>query len=156
IYDQLGGGVHRYSTERTWTVPHFEKMLYDNAQLVEIYATAFRGTKKPLYRRVVDETLAFVAREMTSPDGAFYSALDADSDGEEGRFYVWTDRDLDEVLTDKPEAELVKAVFGATGGPNFEAKYHIFTLPRPLDEVAKERKLTEPQLRERLAPALKK
>src|SRR5262245_18281744 len=156
IYDQLGGGFHRYSTERTWTVPHSEKMLYDNAQLVEIYATAFRATKKPLYRRVVDGTLAFVAREMTSPDGAFYWDLDGDSDGEEGRFYVWTDKDLDEILTDNSDAELVKAVFGAAGAPNFEAKYHIFTLPRPLAELAKERKLTESQLRERLAPALKK
>src|SRR5437773_9054990 len=81
IYDQLGGGFHRYSTERTWTVPHFEKMLYDNAQLTELYSEAFRTGPDPLYKRTVAGTLGFVARELTSPDGAFYSALDADSHG---------------------------------------------------------------------------
>jgi uncharacterized protein YyaL (SSP411 family) len=156
IYDQLGGGFHRYSTERTWTVPHFEKMLYDNAQLVEIYATAFRATKKPIYRRVVEETLAFTAREMTSPDGAFYSALDADSEGEEGQFYVWTDKQIDTALTNKAEADLVKVVFGAEGAPNFESRAHIFTLPRPFAEVAKDRKLPEDKLRETLNSSLKK
>src|SRR5579862_4771869 len=95
IYDQVGGGFHRYSTERTWTVPHFEKMLYDNAQLCEIYARAYSETKKPQYKRVLQQTLAFIAREMTSPDGGFYSALDADSDGEEGKFYVWTAKGID-------------------------------------------------------------
>src|SRR5205814_4641062 len=74
IYDQLGGGFHRYSTERTWTVPHFEKMLYDNAQFVEVYSRAYRLTKKPLYRRIVAETLAYIEREMLSPEGAFYSS----------------------------------------------------------------------------------
>src|SRR5262249_39333401 len=74
IYDQLGGGFHRYSTERTWNVPHFEKMLYDNAQLAEVYARAFRMTKKPHYRRILEETLAYVEREMMSPEGAFYSS----------------------------------------------------------------------------------
>src|SRR5207245_7885300 len=139
IYDQLGGGFHRYSTERTWTVPHFEKMLYDNAQLMEIYATAYRATKKPLYRRVIEETLAFVAREMTSPDGAFYSALDADSDGEEGRFYVWTDKEIENALPDKAQADLVKSAFGADGAANFESKYHILTMPRSLADITKDR-----------------
>jgi uncharacterized protein YyaL (SSP411 family) len=156
IYDQLGGGFHRYSTERTWTVPHFEKMLYDNAQLVEVYAAAYRATKKPMYRRIVDETLAFTAREMTSPDGAFYSALDADSDGEEGQFYVWTEKEIDAVLKDKAEADLVKSVFGADGAPNFESKAHIFKLPQSFAEAATDRKLTEEQLRQKLAPAVQK
>jgi uncharacterized protein len=149
IYDHLGGGFHRYSTERTWTVPHFEKMLYDNAQLVEIYARAYRATKDPLYRRVVDETLAFVARELTSPDGAFYSALDADSEGEEGRFYVWTGQELDTVLG--TDAAFFRKVYGADGAPNFEERQYILVLPKPLAERAKELNLTPEQLEARLA-----
>ena len=127
IYDQLGGGFHRYSTERTWTVPHFEKMLYDNAQLVEVYARQHRRDKNPLYARVVRETLAFVGRELTSPDGAFYAALDADSEGEEGVFYVWTGRNLDLALKDKGAAEVVKKVYGVAGKPNFEEKAFVLT-----------------------------
>jgi uncharacterized protein YyaL (SSP411 family) len=152
IYDQLGGGFHRYSTERTWTVPHFEKMLYDNAQLLEVYADAYRATKKPLYRRVLEQTLAFLTREMTAPEGGFYSALDADSQGEEGRFYVWTTKEIDDVLTDKSLSGLFKQVYAVDGGANFESRYHILTLPRPLDEQAKDLKMTEEQLEARLAP----
>jgi uncharacterized protein YyaL (SSP411 family) len=138
IYDHLGGGFHRYSTERTWTVPHFEKMLYDNAQLAEVYALAWHATKNPLYRRVVQGTLAFVGRELTSPDGAFYSALDADSDGTEGRFYVWTSKDIDAVLTEREEADLVKKTYGVDGQPNFEEKYHILVLGKaPAEETEK-------------------
>jgi uncharacterized protein YyaL (SSP411 family) len=139
IYDQLGGGFHRYSTERTWTVPHFEKMLYDNAQLVEVYARAYQATKSPLYRKVVRETLAFVQRELTSPDGAFYSALDADCDGTEGRFYVWTTKEIDSVLTDKADADLVKKVYDAAGEPEFEHKYHILVLGIARDEETEKR-----------------
>jgi uncharacterized protein YyaL (SSP411 family) len=152
IYDQLGGGFHRYSIERTWTVPHFEKMLYDNAQLAEVYARAYRLTKNPLYRRVLRETLAFIDREMTSPDGGFYSALDADSDGGEGLFYVWSSEDIDAVLPEKADAGLLKKVYGAEGMPNFESKYHILLLPKPLIEVAKDTKLAEEELMARLAP----
>jgi len=131
IYDQLGGGFHRYSTERTWTVPHFEKMLYDNAQLVEVYSQAFAATKKPEYRRVVAETLEFVRRELTSPEGVFYSALDADSEGEEGRFYVWTDADIDAALPDRGENAEFRKAYGATGKPNFEEKWYILTAVQP-------------------------
>src|SRR5262245_41534602 len=98
MYDQVGGGFHRYSTERTWTVPHFEKMLYDNGQLAELYSEAFRVDPDPLYKRTVAGMLAFVKRELTSPDGAFYSALDADSNGKEGEFYVWTADEIQQVL----------------------------------------------------------
>ncbi|HEX5270637.1 MAG TPA: thioredoxin domain-containing protein [Gemmataceae bacterium] len=139
IYDHLGGGFHRYSTERTWTVPHFEKMLYDNAELAEVYARAWQATKKPLYRKVVAETLAFVGRELTGPDGAFYSALDADSDGTEGRFYVWTAKEIDGVLTDKAGAELLKKVYGVDGPPNFEEKYHILLLKSVPDAETEKR-----------------
>jgi uncharacterized protein YyaL (SSP411 family) len=152
IYDQLGGGFHRYSTERTWTVPHFEKMLYDNAQLLEVYADAYRATKKPQYRRILEQTLAFLDREMTAPEGGFYSALDADSEGEEGRFYVWTAKGIDELLRNKSDAELFKVVYGVGNTPNFESRYHILTLPRPLAEQAKESKMTQEQLEARLSP----
>jgi uncharacterized protein YyaL (SSP411 family) len=150
IYDHLGGGFARYSTERTWTVPHFEKMLYDNAQLLEVYARAYRRTKKPLYERVLRQTADFVGRELTAPAGAFYSALDADSEGEEGRFYVWTAKEINAVLTDKAERELFRKVYGAEV-PNFEGKYHILRLPRPPDEQAKELKTTPEKLEARLA-----
>jgi uncharacterized protein YyaL (SSP411 family) len=154
IYDQLGGGFHRYSTERTWTVPHFEKMLYDNAQLAEAYARAYRVTKKPQDRRVVRETLAFVERELGAPDGGFYSALDADSAGEEGRFYVWTDTDL--AALEKGDRHLFRTVYGLDGPPNFEGKAHILLLPEPLADRARALNTTEEQLDARLEPLRQK
>ncbi len=156
IYDQLGGGFHRYSTERTWTVPHFEKMLYDNAQLLEVYANAYARARRPQDGRVLRETIAFVARELTSPEGGFYSALDADTEGEEGRFYVWTTKELDAVLTDKEEARLFKKAYAVDQGVNFEGKYHILRLARPLSELAVELKVPEAQLELRLAKARRK
>jgi uncharacterized protein YyaL (SSP411 family) len=156
VYDQLGGGFHRYSTERTWTVPHFEKMLYDNAQLAEVYARAYRLTGKPLYRRVVAETLEFVSREMTAPGGGFYSALDAETNGEEGRFYVWTDRELDDALAGSPDAGLFKKVYGADAGPNFEGRYHVLVMAKPLAEAARDLKLSDESLEARLAPLRRK
>jgi uncharacterized protein len=138
IYDHLGGGFHRYSTERTWTVPHFEKMLYDNAQLAEVYSRAWQATKKPLYGKVVRETLTFIGRELTSPEGAFYSALDADSDGTEGRFYVWTIEEIEAILTEQADANLVKKVYGIDGTPNFEEQSFIPLLTKlPDDETEK-------------------
>ncbi len=151
IYDQLGGGFHRYSTERTWTVPHFEKMLYDNAQLAELYSEAFTLDPDPLYRRTVAGTLGFVSRELTSPEGGFYSALDADSNGTEGEFYVWTADEIKKVLGNDGDVSFLKTVYGITT-PNFEEKFHIFRLPKPLPELAKDLKLTEEQLLARLEP----
>ena len=98
IYDQIGGGFARYSVDPYWKVPHFEKMLYDNAQLVSLYSYAYQVTKKPLYKRVVVQTLEFIKREMTSSESAFYSSYDADSEGEEGKFYVWKKEEIDKVL----------------------------------------------------------
>lgn len=100
IYDQVGGGFARYSTDTLWKVPHFEKMLYDNAQLVSLYSHAYQITKKNLYKQVVYETLEFIQREMTSAEGGFYSALDADSEGVEGKFYVWTKSGLSQTLSE--------------------------------------------------------
>jgi len=98
IYDQAGGGFARYSTDIKWKVPHFEKMLYDNAQLLSLYSKAYQLNKRQLYADVVAETIEFLEREMMSPDGAFYSALDADSEGEEGKYYVWNKQELDSIL----------------------------------------------------------
>ncbi|MGM0572151.1 MAG: thioredoxin domain-containing protein [Bacteroidota bacterium] len=109
IYDQLGGGFARYATDAAWRVPHFEKMLYDNAQLVSLYANAWKVVEKELYRDVVAETVAFLDREMRSPDGLYYAALDADSEGEEGKYYVWTGEEIDNVLGD--DAPLVKKYY---------------------------------------------
>ncbi len=98
IYDQIGGGFARYSTDMLWKVPHFEKMLYDNAQLISLYSEAYQASGKQLYKDVVYQTLKFISRELTATNGAFYSALDADSEGEEGKFYVWTEKELRESL----------------------------------------------------------
>jgi uncharacterized protein len=155
IYDQIGGGFHRYSTERTWTVPHFEKMLYDNAQLVELYAKAFRATKNPEYRRIVQETLAYVEREMTSPAGAFYSSQDAETHHEEGRFYVWTDKELAEAIPDQADRIFITGFYQAKK-PNFEEKYHILRRSVAIDEYLKKIGTTEAELHKKLDPLRKK
>lgn len=115
IYDQIGGGFSRYSTDEAWKVPHFEKMLYDNAQLVSLYADAYRYTKRELYRDVLHETLQFVKERLTSPEGAFYSALDADSEGDEGKYYVWTEKELKQILGDDYPAARDYFGIGAEG-----------------------------------------
>jgi uncharacterized protein len=155
IYDHVGGGFHRYSTERTWTVPHFEKMLYDNAQLVEVYSQAYKLTKKTEYKRIVDETLAFVKRELTSPEGAFYTSLDAETHHEEGRFYVWTAKELADALPDKEEMRLLRKTYLGEA-PNFEDKYHILRLTKPLADIAKEEGVTPQELESRLVIVRKK
>lgn len=118
IYDQLGGGFARYSTDEDWRVPHFEKMLYDNAQLVSLYSHAYQLTKKPLYKNVIQETLAFVEAELTSPEGMFYSSLDADSEGVEGRYYVWTAAEIKSVLG--AEADLFMQYYNVSEDGNWE------------------------------------
>jgi uncharacterized protein len=121
MYDQLGGGFHRYSVDERWLVPHFEKMLYDNALLARAYLDAWQLTRDPAFRRVVEETLAFVQREMTSPDGGFYSSLDADSEGEEGRFYLWTPQELEAALG-VDEGGALGSAFDVTAEGNFEGR----------------------------------
>ncbi len=109
IYDQIGGGFARYATDVHWKVPHFEKMLYDNGQLISLYSDACKQTGDPFYKEVVYESIAFAERELTSPEGLFYSALDADSEGEEGKFYVWTGKEVDALLGD--DAPLIKEYY---------------------------------------------
>jgi len=121
MYDQIGGGFSRYSTDERWLVPHFEKMLYDQALLVPVYVDAWRVTGKPLYRRVVLETLDFVRREMTSPDGGLFASLDADSEGHEGIFYVWTPGEVTAVLGARDGAQFC-AAYGIQLPGNFEGK----------------------------------
>ena len=120
IYDHIGGGFARYSTDTEWLVPHFEKMLYDNALLVSSYADAYALTKMDAYRKVIEETLAFVERELMHSDGGFYSALDADSEGEEGRFYVWDYEEVKGILGN--EAEVFCDYFDIKPGGNWEGK----------------------------------
>ena len=119
IYDHLGGGFARYSTDADWLVPHFEKMIYDNSQLVSLFSAAYAQTGKERYREVVSQTLDFVQRELTAPNGCFYSSLDADSDGEEGKFYVWRAAELDSLLT-PAEAQLMRQYYGVTRPGNWE------------------------------------
>jgi uncharacterized protein YyaL (SSP411 family) len=120
IYDQLGGGFHRYSVDDRWLVPHFEKMLYDNAQLASLYLHGWLAFGEPEYRRVAEETLDYLRREMRDPAGGFYSAQDADSEGEEGKFFVWTPAEVRAVLG--ADADLALAYWGLDRGPNFEGK----------------------------------
>ncbi len=118
IYDQIGGGFHRYSTDSRWLVPHFEKMLYDNALLPIVYAEAYQITKDMKYLEVVNNTLGYILREMTSPEGGFYSAQDADSEGEEGKYYVWKKSDVQKILG--ADSDVFCLYYDVTDGGNFE------------------------------------
>jgi uncharacterized protein len=149
IYDQLGGGFHRYSVDEYWLVPHFEKMLYDNALLSRLYLEAYQATGDDFFRRVAEETLDYVLRDMTSPEGGFYSAEDADSEGEEGKFYVWTPEEVEASL-DPEDARLAMRFWDVTERGNFEGK-NILNVPRPPEAVAAEFDLSPEELRERIA-----
>jgi uncharacterized protein YyaL (SSP411 family) len=121
IYDQLGGGFHRYSVDAEWLVPHFEKMLYDNALLSRLYLHAYLITGNPLYERIVEETLDYIVREMVSPEGGFYSTQDADSEGEEGKFFVWTPAEIEAALPAE-DARLFMLYYDVTQSGNFEGR----------------------------------
>jgi uncharacterized protein YyaL (SSP411 family) len=138
IYDHLGGGFSRYSVDDKWLVPHFEKMLYDNAQLLELLALAWQRSGKALYRQRARETVAWLTREMTTPDGAFCASLDADSEGEEGKFYVWSLNEIIDVLG-KEDADFFARHYGVTEAGNFEGHNILNNLARmpraPEDET---------------------
>ena len=134
LYDQVGGGFHRYSTDNVWLVPHFEKMLYDNAQLASLYLQAWQVGRSPLFNRVTEETISYVLREMTHESGGFFSATDADSEGEEGKYFVWLDREVEAALG--PElGRIAAAYWGTTRDGNFEGK-NILNVPRSDRDVA--------------------
>ncbi|MBI4931388.1 MAG: thioredoxin domain-containing protein [Bacteroidetes bacterium] len=154
IYDQIGGGFARYSTDGTWKVPHFEKMLYDNAQLVSLYSEAYQLTKNPLYKQTVYETLEFVKREMTSPDGAFYSALDADSEGEEGKYYVWTIAELQSLLGD--DTKLFADYFNVNEIGYWEEEYYILLRKQSDEEVAKRYGMSVEEFQNKISELKKK
>jgi hypothetical protein len=131
LYDHLAGGFFRYSVDGAWSIPHFEKMLYDNAQLLGLYADAYAATGTPRYASVASATADWIIRDMQAPTGGYYSTLDADSEHEEGKFYLWTPAEFDAVLG-PGEAALAKRVFGLTGPPNFEGKHwHLYLAEAP-------------------------
>ena len=144
IYDQIGGGFHRYSTDAYWLVPHFEKMLYDNALLARVYLHTYLITGRALYRRVVEETLDYVLREMTDSSGGFYSAQDADSEGVEGKFFVWSPDEINSVMGDA-DGEVFAGYYGVTGAGNFEGK-NILNIRQDPEEFAETKGLTADQL----------
>jgi uncharacterized protein len=135
IFDHLGGGFARYSTDTKWQVPHFEKMLYDNAQLVSLYAHAYQVTQDPMYQEVITKTLEFIRREMTSEEGGFYSSLNADSEGEEGKFYVWTKEEI-QAIVDGKAADLLMDYYHITDSGNWENGKNILFRKTKQSELA--------------------
>ncbi len=162
VYDHIGFGFHRYSTDERWLLPHFEKMLYDQAMLVMAYTETYQATGKEEYKQTAREILTYVLRDMTAPDGGFYSAEDADSEGEEGKFYLWTEKEIREVLTAE-EAELLIKVFNVEKEGNFTEEAtrtktgrNILHLQEPIPELAKELKISAEKLEQRLEKAREK
>jgi uncharacterized protein YyaL (SSP411 family) len=153
LYDQLGGGFARYSTDPDWQVPHFEKMLYDNGQLLSLYAHAYQITKDPLFEKVVRSTIAFAERELSHPQGAFFSSINADSEGEEGTFYVWTQEEIQNLIPDETSQKLVIDHFGVQAGGNWEDEKNVLAVQYTVQELAETSPLSESEIRRRLEEA---
>ena len=151
IYDQLAGGFHRYATDREWKIPHFEKMLYDNGLLLELYAREHRRTGDPEMARVARQTAAFLEREMNAPEGGFWSAIDAETGGHEGAYYVWTLEQLEAVLGAE-DAGFLATLFGYDRAPFFEGSHYVLHLPATFGEQAQRRRLGRDQLLEQIEP----
>ena len=150
LYDHIGGGFARYSTDQQWLVPHFEKMLYDNAQLISVYVKAFQVTRKELYFLTAKESLEYALREMQSPDGGFYSAQDADSEGVEGKFFVWSEAELDGLLEE--DSAVFKRAFGVTGDGNWEHSNVLWRVAS-YEDLARDFGIAEDELHTRLENA---
>ncbi|MEQ1589951.1 MAG: thioredoxin domain-containing protein [Gallionella sp.] len=155
LYDQLGGGFCRYSVDERWDIPHFEKMLYDNGLLLGLYCDAWQSSQNPLFARVVDQTAAWLIREMQSSEGGYYSSLDADSEHEEGKFYVWQRDEIRELLNDH-EYALIAPYYGLNHPSNFENHSWNLRVSMPPSELIKELGLSAAQATERLLSAQKK
>jgi uncharacterized protein YyaL (SSP411 family) len=152
IFDQLGGGFCRYSVDAQWSIPHFEKMLYDNAALLALYADASRALREPAFRAVATQIVGWLVRELRAPDGGFYSSLDADSEGVEGKFYVWTRDEVRAVLSDD-EYAVAALCYGLDGAPNFEGHaFHLRVVASPAD-IASRLRLSPDEVEARLARA---
>jgi len=159
VFDHLGYGFHRYSTDERWLVPHFEKMLYDQAGMIMALTETYLATADPDYARMVQETADYVQNEMTADNGGFFSAEDADSEGEEGKFYVWTEREIESILSPE-EAELVKEVFNTAADGNYKDEAsgqktgsNILHLSRPLEDTARHLNMETEELESRLSQA---
>ncbi len=154
IYDQLGGGFSRYSVDDHWMVPHFEKMLYDNALLVSAYVEGFRFTRNPHYKQVAEEIIGYILRDMTSPEGVFYSAEDADSEGHEGRYYTWTPAEV-KMVVQSPQSEKLCFFYGVSPQGNFEGR-SVLHVMMPLEELAGQLKVPADDLRQEIQEGKKK
>jgi uncharacterized protein YyaL (SSP411 family) len=151
LYDQVGGGFARYSVDGKWFAPHFEKMLYDNAQLLSLYSEAHSITHDDFYKRIVYETVEWLKREMTGPDGGFYSALDADSEGEEGKYYVWTKKELENIIQNQPS--WLSDYYSLADSGNWEHGNNILFIDQWEDDFIKANQLTKEQLHSELSIA---
>jgi uncharacterized protein YyaL (SSP411 family) len=154
LHDHLGGGFARYTTDNHWKIPHFEKMLYDNGQLVSLYAHAYQATQDPVYRDVVRKTLQFVRREMTSPEGGFYSSINADSEGEEGKFYVWKKNEIDAAL-DSSHSALFTKFYNVTDTGNWEDGKNVLYKDLSLQDLAKDQNMSLEECARQLGDAEK-
>lgn len=146
IYDQLGGGFHRYAVDAIWLAPHFEKMLYDNAQLIRVYLHTFQVTKDGFFKRIAEETLEYISREMLDAGGAFYSTQDADSEGEEGKFFIWEPSEIEAILGDE-DAQVFNFYYDVSEAGNFEEK-NILNVNNSIPDAARALKIPENKLNE--------
>lgn len=151
IYDQLAGGFYRYSVDKNWNIPHFEKMLYDNGQLLSLYALASKQYKEPYFMEIVRETSEWVLAELQASEGGFFSSFDADSEGEEGKFYRWDKKEIQRLLSSQ-EFEVVKRYFGLDNPPNFEGYWHLY-VACSLEKTAKLLNISQDEVKERLLSA---
>lgn len=153
IFDKVGGGFARYSVDSQWRVPHFEKMLYDNAQLLSLYSAAYRHKNNPLYKDVVYKAVSFLKQELLSPENLFYSALDADSEGQEGKFYVWTEKEIDRLLEEK--SDLFKEYFSVIPEGNWENDWNILYRFKPESEICTDHEMSEEECRDQISAGLR-